>query len=101
MCSEEKCKAIYMQFKHSHIIDGRDSIVFCISKYMLFIIIIMYYVYVTRKAKTDLMVLEIFDQPSQFNPLVHDDRLLHKFIILYLLCTMMQLPGNQVSSSSG
>ena len=59
------------------------------------------YTYVTRKAKTDLMALEIFDQPSPFNPLVYDDSLLDKCIILYLCCTMMQLPGNQVSSSSG
>ena len=51
---------------------------------------------VTRKAKTDLMALEIFDRPSPFNPLVHDDSLLRKFIILYLCCTMMQIPGNQV-----
>ena len=58
-------------------------------------------VYVIRKAKTNLMALEIFDRPSPFNPLVHDDSLLHKFIILYLLCTMMQLPGNQVLSSFG
>ena len=47
--------------------------------------------YVTRKAKTNLMVLEIFDQPSLFNRLVYDDSLLHKFIILYLCCIMMQL----------
>ena len=57
-------------------------------------------IYVTRKAKTDLMALEIFDRPSPFNPLVYDDSLLDKFIILFLSCTMMQLPGNQVSSSS-
>ena len=37
----------------------------------------------TRKAKTDLMALEIFNQPSLFNPLLHDNSLLHKFIILY------------------
>ena len=56
--------------------------------------------HVTRKAKTDLMALTTFDRPFLFNLLVHDDSLLHKFIILYLRCTMMQLPGNQVSSSS-
>ena len=39
------------------------------------------YTYVTRKAKTDLMALENFDRPSSFNPLVHDDSLLYKFII--------------------
>ena len=27
----------------------------------------------TQKAKIDLMALKIFDQPSPFNPLVHDD----------------------------
>ena len=59
------------------------------------------YLIVTRKAKTDLMALKIFDRPSPFNPLIYDDSLLDKFIILYLCCTMMQLPGNQVSSSSG
>ena len=41
------------------------------------------------------MVLAIFDWPFPFNPLVHDDSLLHKFIILYWWCTMMQLPRNQ------
>ena len=29
-------------------------------------------IFVTRKAKTDLMALEIFDRPSPFNPLVQE-----------------------------